>query len=290
MQAVIGFFKNLIGIFTTMKFPMDYIDIILVAIIVYFVIKFARDTRTGHLIRGVLLILALYQIAIFMNLSALTYILKNTIQLSFIAIIIVFQPELRSGLERIGRVRFSSIRNFQSMNKDDYNAMTESMISAVCESCRIMSERRIGALIVFEISAKLGDILDTGINIDAAVTPQTVITIFFPNTPLHDGAVIVRDNRIESAGCLLPLSKNLEISKELGTRHRAAVGVTESSDALAVVVSEETGRISYALDGKIHINITERQLRELLEDKLLIPSKKKRFFGRKKKEVESNEK
>lgn len=290
MQAVLEFFNNLIGIFTTMKFPGDYIDIILVAIIVYYCIKFARDTRTGHLIRGLLLILALYQLAIFMKLSALTYILENTIQLSFIAVIIVFQPELRSGLERIGRMKFSTIQNLRSVSNSDYNVMTKSMIDGVCESCRIMSERRIGALLVFEMTVKLGDILDTGINVDASITPQTLITIFFPNTPLHDGAVIVRENKIASAGCLLPLSKNLEISKELGTRHRAAVGITENSDALAVVVSEETGRISYALDGRIHIGITDHQLKQLLEEKLLIPEKKKRFFKRRGKEVDKDEK
>ena len=114
----------------------------------------------------------------------------------------MFQPELRSGLERIGRVRFSNIRNIQSMSRGDYNAMTQGMIDSICESCRIMSERRIGALMVFEQSVKLGDVRDTGIAMDAAITPQTVITVFFPNTPLHDGAMIIRDNKIVSAGCL----------------------------------------------------------------------------------------
>ena len=224
MQAVLNFFKNLIGIFTTMEFPEDYIDIVLVAIIVYYVIKFAKDTRVGHLIRGIILVLVLYEFAIVAELSALTYILKNTIQLSFIAIIIVFQPELRSGLEKIGRVKFSNIRSFQSLTKSDINAMTTSVIDAVCESCKMLALKKTGALIVFERSSRLGEILDTGTLLDAAVSSQTVMTLFFPNTPLHDGAVIIRDNRIASAGCLLPLSKNLEISKELGTRHRAAVG------------------------------------------------------------------
>ncbi len=290
MQVVLEFFKNLIGIFTTMKFPFDYIDIVLVAIIVYYCIKFAMDTRMGHLIRGVILVLVLYQIAIFMNLSALEYILKNTIMFGFIAVIIVFQPELRAGLERIGRMNFNTIKNLQTANSNDYNLVTGKMIDDICESCRIMSERRIGALLVFEMTVKLGDILDTGISVDASVSPQTLITIFFPNTPLHDGAVIIRDNKIASAGCLLPLSKNLEISKELGTRHRAAVGMTEASDAVVVVVSEETGKISYAIDGKIHIGISQNQLKSILEDKLLLPEKKKRFFKRHKKEVSGDEK
>lgn len=275
MAAIIDFFKNLIGIFTTMKFPVDYLDIILVAIIIYYVIKFAMATRMGNLIRGVLLILALYQFAIFTNFSALVYILKNTIQLSFIAIFIIFQPELRSGLERIGRVKFSTIKNMQSLGKYDPNEAANTMIDAVCESCKILSSRNIGALLVFEQSARLGEILDTGMTVDAAITPQTLITIFFPNTPLHDGAVIIRDNRIASAGCLLPLSKNLELNKELGTRHRAAIGITEASDALAVVVSEETGKISYALNGKINIGVTEQQLRSVLENKFIIPENKK---------------
>lgn len=289
MQLILDFFKNLIGIFSTMEFPADYIDIILVTIIVYYVIKFAKDTRVGHLIRGILLILALYEFSILAELSALTYILKNTIQLSFIAVIIVFQPELRSGLEKIGRVKFSNIRNFQSLNKNDINASTQSMIDSVCESCRVLSSRKIGALIVFERSSRLGEILDTGISVDAAISAQTLITIFFPNTPLHDGAVIFRDNRIASAGCLLPLSKNLDISKELGTRHRAAVGITEMSDALSIIVSEETGKISYALDGKIKIGITADELRKLLEDMFLIADKPHRGFKLFKKEVNDGE-
>ena len=289
MQIIIDFFKNLMGIFATMKFPLDYIDIILVAVLVYYVMKFARDTRTGHLIKGVLVIWVLNQLAYFCELSALNYILENVIQLSFIAIIIVFQPELRSALEKLGRVKFSTIRNIQSLSKSDLNELSHAMIDSVCDSCKVLSERRIGALIVFEMSSKLGEILDTGINIDATVTPQTIITMFFPNTPLHDGAMIIRDNRIISAGCLLPLSKNLEISKELGTRHRAAVGITENSDALSVIVSEETGRISYAIDGKINIDITIEQLRTLLEDKFIIPENKKGLFKFFNKEVTSDD-
>ncbi len=289
MRIVLDFFENLIGIFSTMKFPEDYLDIILVAVLVYYVIKFAKDTRVGHLIRGIVFILVLYELSIFLKLSALTYILKNTIQLSFIAIIIVFQPELRSGLERIGRVKFSTIRNFQSLSKNDINTLTHSMIDSVCESCRILSGRKIGALIVLEMSSRLGEILDTGISIDASVTPQTLITIFFPNTPLHDGAVLIRENRIASAGCLLPLSKDLEISKELGTRHRAAVGITEMSDAIAVVVSEETGRVSYAINGKINIDVSIDALKKLLEEKFIIDEKSSRKFKLFRKEVNDNE-
>lgn len=289
MRVVLDFLKNLMVIFTTMKFPVDFIDVILVAVLVYYVIKFARDTRTGHLIKGVLLILLLNQLALFMDLSALNYILKNTIQLSFIAIIIVFQPELRSALEKLGRVKLSNLRGLQSLSKNDYNKLMESMVDSVCESCKVLSERNIGALMVFEMSGKLGDILDTGISVDAVITPQTIITIFFPNTPLHDGAVIIRENKIVSAGCLLPLSKNLEISKELGTRHRAAVGITEISDALAVVVSEETGRISYAVDGKINIGISIDELKRILESKYIIPEKKSTRFKLFKKEVADDE-
>lgn len=287
MQVVLDFLKNLISIFTTLKFPADYIDIALVAFLVYYCIKFARDTRMGHLIRGILFIIVLYQLALLFELSALSYILTNTLQLSVIAVLIVFQPELRSVLEKIGRVKFTSIRNMHSIKGVDINTVTISMIDSVCESCKLMSERRIGALMVFEMSGKLGDILDTGISVDASITPQTLLTIFFPNTPLHDGAVIIRDNRIASAGCLLPLSKNLEISKELGTRHRAAVGISEISDALAVVVSEETGRISYSLDGKIKIDITVQELYTLLTDKFVVPDKKInpfKFFKKERKE------
>ena len=216
-------------------------------------------------------------------------ILKNTIQLSFIAIIIVFQPELRSALEKLGRVKFSNITNFQSLTGTDVNTSAYAMIDSICESCKVLSLRKIGALVVFERSSKLGDIIDTGTIVDASITSQTLITLFFPNTPLHDGAVIIRDNRIASAGCLLPLSKDLEISKDLGTRHRAAVGITEMSDALSIVVSEETGRISYALDGKIKIGITVEELRELLVDKFIITEKNHRGFKLLKKEVDDGE-
>ncbi len=290
MHLVLDFFKNLIGIFSTMKFPNDYIDIALVTVLVYYIIKFARDTRVGHLMRGIIVIFALYQFSAIVRLSALSYILKNTIQLSFIAIIIVFQPELRAGLERIGRVRFSSLKNFQSLTRNDFNALTNTVINNVCESCQNLSSRKIGALVVFEKTTPLGDLLDTGIAIDSNVNSQTLVTMFFPNTPLHDGAVIIRDNRIASAACLLPLSKNLELSKELGTRHRAAVGVTENSDAISVVVSEETGKISYSINGKIHIGVTVQQLKNILQKNLLIPEKASRGFKLFRKEVADNEK
>lgn len=290
MHLVLDFFKNLIGIFSTMKFPNDYIDIALVTVLVYYIIKFARDTRVGHLMRGIIVIFALYQFSAIVRLSALSYILKNTIQLSFIAIVIVFQPELRAGLERIGRVRFSSLKNFQSLTRNDFNALTNTVINNVCESCQNLSSRKIGALVVFEKTTPLGDLLDTGIAIDSNVNSQTLVTMFFPNTPLHDGAVIIRDNRIASAACLLPLSKNLELSKELGTRHRAAVGVTENSDAISVVVSEETGKISYSINGKIHIGVTVQQLKNILQKNLLIPEKASRGFKLFRKEVADNEK
>lgn len=289
MNTLIGYFKNFIGIFTTMKFPVDYIDIIVVAVIIYFVIKFAMETRTGQLIRGILIILALYQFAIFMHFSALVYILKNTIQLSFIAILIIFQPELRSSLERIGRVKFSTIKNMQSLGKRDPNEASHMMIDAVCESCKVLSSSKIGALMVIERSGKLGDIINTGMSIDAEISPQTLITIFFPNTPLHDGAVIIRENRIASAGCLLPLSKTLQIDKEYGTRHRAAIGITEASDAIAVVVSEETGKVSVAMNGKINFAVSEEKLNDLLVSQFIVPEKKKGIFGLFKKEETNNE-
>ena len=290
MQNILDFFKNLIGIFATMKFPVDYLDILVVAVLIYFVMKFAKETRMGHLIRGILIIFFTLQVAKFMNFTALTYILENTIQLSFIAILVVFQPELRSGLERIGRVKFGTIKGIQSIDRKDYNETTNNMIDSVCESCKILSSRRIGALMVFELSGRLGEIHDTGFPVDAAITTQTLITIFFPNTPLHDGAVIVRDNRIMSAGCLLPLSKNLELNRELGTRHRAALGITESSDAIAVVVSEETGKISYAMNGKLYSGINEEQLRRLFEENFLLPEKRFDPFKMFKKEVADDEK
>ncbi len=251
---------NVIG---SMKFPNDYIDIVLVAILLYYGIKLIRDARAGQLLKGIVVIFVITQVAQILNLSAVSYIVNALWQYGFLAIIVVFQPELRTVLEKVGRTNLRNINIFNTQ-KNDLESKMVHVVNQVCDSCKELSVHQIGALIVFERATKLGDIINTGISLDAEVSSQMIGTIFFPNTPLHDGAVVVRDNRIAAAGCLLPLSQKMEISSQLGTRHRAAVGVGEVSDAFAIVVSEESGHISYAQNGEIVSNITAEELKQVL--------------------------
>lgn len=278
LQWVKDVLSSLWSVITSMKFPTDYIDIVLVAVLLYYCIRIIRDVRAGQLLKGIALILVIMQVARIMNLSALSYIIDNMLQYGFLAIIVVFQPELRTVLEKMGRTNLRNINIFNTQ-KDDLRSKTANVIDQVCICCKDLSARRIGGLLVFERSTKLGDIINTGIAVDSDITSQMLGTIFFPNTPLHDGAVIIRDNRIAAAGCLLPLSQRMEISSSLGTRHRAAVGVSEVSDAFTVVISEETGRISYAYNSEITIGVTVEELKEILTEVMTTESSK--LFGRK---------
>ncbi len=261
------FFDHVLNVIRTIQFK-DYIDILVVAYLIYSVLNFIKQTRAGHLLRGLVALLVLILLGQWLELSAVGYLMNNVLQLSFITIIIVFQPELRSLLEKLGRINLSKVLPFSKTVNSEQDRITAG-VSSVCDCCADLSNRRIGGLIVFEKTIKLGDVESTGIRLDCDLSAQALVTIFFPNTPLHDGAVFIRDFRIMSAGCLLPLSQRLEISKALGTRHRAAVGLSEISDAVIIVVSEETGKISYALNGEIHIGITVEELRTVLTDNFL---------------------
>lgn len=267
------FFGHLVNVIRTIQFK-DCIDILLVAYIIYSVLHFIKQTRAGHLLRGLGILLVLIILAQSMELSAVGYLMTNVLQLSFITIIIVFQPELRSLLEKLGRIDISRVFVFSKTANTETDRINNA-INSVCECCSDLSNRKIGGLMVFEKTTKLGEVEVTGTYLNSDLSAQMLVTIFFPNTPLHDGAVFIRNFRIVSAGCLLPLSQRLEISKALGTRHRAAVGLSEISDAVIVVVSEETGRISYAQNGEIHIGITEEELRTVLLDNFL-PEKNKK--------------
>jgi diadenylate cyclase len=271
------FWKHVCNVFITIQFK-DLIDILVVAYLIYSVLRFIKQTRAGHLLRGLVILLALILLARWLDLSTLGYLMNNVLQLSFITIIIVFQPELRSLLEKLGRAKIANVNLF-SKNGTVMRDRAELGIEAVCESCAELSANRIGGLMVFEKTTKLGDVASTGTYLNSDLSAQMLVTIFFPKTPLHDGAVFIDDFKIVSAGCLLPLSQRLEISKALGTRHRAAVGLSEVSDALVVVVSEETGKISYAQNGEIHLGITVDELRKVLSANFLVEDKK--LFERK---------
>ncbi len=271
MQMISNFLDHVVNVFRTIQFK-DYIDILVVACLIYVVLNFIKQTRAGHLLRGLVILFALILLSQWLNLSAVGYLMTNVLQLSFITIIIVFQPELRSLLEKLGRVNFGRVLPF-SKNFASEDDRIHSGIKNVCDCCTELSSRKIGGLIVFENTTKLGEVEVTGTYLNSDLTAQVLVTIFFPNTPLHDGAVFIRDFRIISAGCLLPLSQRLEISKALGTRHRAAVGLSEISDAIIIVVSEETGKISYAQNGEIHLGVSVNDLKQVLEATFLADEK-----------------
>jgi len=252
----------------------DVVDILVVAYLIYLVMIWIKDTRTWTLFKGVVIVLAVAIIAYIFQLHTLWFVISKTITVGAFAIIVVFQPELRRALEQIGQGKlFESILN-TSEEADD--ALSNESIEGIAKACMHMAKFKTGALIVIEQDTKLGDVERTGIKIDAVISSQLLINIFEKNTPLHDGAVIIKNNRVAAATCFLPLSDSMEISKDLGTRHRAAIGITEGTDALVLVVSEETGIVSSVRNGKI-----KRGLDAEIIKKILLATKKRKRSDKK---------
>ncbi|WP_347561275.1 diadenylate cyclase CdaA [Senegalia massiliensis] len=239
----------------------DIIDMIIVAIAFYKIYTLVRETRAEQLIKGIVVLLVATKMSEWLRLFTTNWILERTMTVGVIALLIVFQPELRRALEYIGRSRFFT-KSFIEIKEEDISHVIEEIVEASAS----LSRQKIGALIVFERETRLSEIVETGNIINGSVSSGLLINIFIPNTPLHDGAVIIKDNTIRAAGCVLPLSENMSISKELGTRHRAALGVSERSDALAIVVSEETGAISIADRGKLSRYVDIQTLRQILQN------------------------
>lgn len=244
----------------------DFIDVIIVAVIFYYLINLIRETRAMQLVKGIIFLFAVFFLSQRLNLNALNYILGGAMQIGAFAIIVLFQPELRSLLERMGRFKVGRIIDFAVDNSEEELARTIESISLAAEN---MSLTKTGALIVIERSTRLGEFINTGTMLEANVTSGLLENIFVPNTPLHDGAVIIRGSKIITAGCLLPLTANNNLSRDLGTRHRAAIGLSEVTDAVIVVVSEETGKISIALNGSLTRNLNRESLAKALK-KLII--------------------
>lgn len=236
----------------------DILDIAIVAYIFYMLSTFVRETRAGTLIKGIILLLIFTWASNLLQLNTINYLLRNLMQFAFMAFIVIFQPELRRALEKVGRTNFSSL-----FSQED-NSSAETIASEIAAAAVAMSSRRIGALIVLERNTKIGDIVRTGCEIDSNISSELLINIFIPNTPLHDGAVIIKNNRIAAARCILPLTQNETLSREFGTRHRAALGLSEGSDAAVIVVSEETGKISFTLNGNMSRNYTEDTLKKVI--------------------------
>ncbi len=249
----------------------DFIDICFVAFIVYNAIRIMRETRAETLIKGVILLALAYLFSWLLDLDAMSFIIRSVFsQWVIVILIILFQPEVRRALEQMGKSKLSRLTIFGPRREDRvYRRMISEALNEVCQACAVMSERHIGALLVWERNTALGDIISTGTLVDAHLTGNLVMNIFFPNSPLHDGALVVREGRISAAGCILPLTKRTDVEDDLGTRHRAAIGISEESDALVIVVSEETGGISLADNGDLHRDLQQMQLYNILRTDLL---------------------
>ncbi len=235
------------------------IDIAIIAIVFYKVLGLIKETRAEQLVKGFLIILIISKLSEWAKLYAINYILQNTFTIGLIALVIIFQPELRKALEHLGRSQWLISTAKKGSAEEQIRSINE-----IVDAVSVMSRKKIGALIVMERLIGINDIIDTGTRIEAKISADLIMNIFYPKSPLHDGAVVIKNNRLMAAGCLLPLSSNKYISKELGTRHRAAMGMTESSDALIVIVSEETGAISMAVEGKLQRFLDTTTLRDLM--------------------------
>ena len=240
----------------------DLIDILIVSVIVYYLINLIRETRAMQLVKGIIFLFIAFFLSQWLKLNALNYILGGAMQIGAFAVIVIFQPELRNLLERMGRFKVGRIIDFASdTTEDDLHRVIDSIAQAAAN----MSATKTGALIVMERATRLGEYISTGTMLDANVSSGLLENIFVPNTPLHDGAVIIRNNKIVTAACLLPLTANNNLSRDLGTRHRAAIGLSEVTDAVIIVVSEETGKISIALNGSLTRNLSRESLAKALK-------------------------
>ena len=242
----------------------DIIEIIILAIAFYEIIAWFKKTKAWILVKGIVIILGFTLIASIFNLNTILWIMSQTLSVGIIALVIIFQPELRKALEQIGRKNFITDILSLDSNKKVSERFSDKTINELVKAAYELGRTKTGALIVIEQDYSLLDYVKTGIDVDAVITSQLLINIFEHNTPLHDGAVIIKGNRVLSATCYLPLSDNMELSKELGTRHRAGVGISEATDAFTIIVSEETGKVSVTQSGQLIRNLDGEQLRELL--------------------------
>lgn len=239
----------------------DIIDILIVSYVIYKLIMLVRGTRAAQLLKGIVVVVVTWALSIWLELHTLQWMMNQMFTFGVLAVIIIFQPELRNALEKIGR---GKLFTRTSVEEEDFSKRVGEVIKAV----NYMAKRKIGALIVFERETGLNDYIESGTGIRSEISSELMINIFIPNTPLHDGAVIIKENQLMAAGCYLPLSENPFISKELGTRHRAAIGMSEVSDAISIVVSEETGQVSLAMNGQVVRDIKEESLISKLFEEL----------------------
>ena len=277
--------ERVVGLFSSINVATSLVDIAIVAALFYMVFKLVRDSRAEQLVKGIFYFLIIYVFARILKLTTLLYLMNIFVTNALILLVVIFQPELRRALERAGHSRVGAgFFNF-GLTDDDlaHNARVDQSINAVCDGMELLQRQKMGALVVFERATRLGEVMLTGTELNAEPSAELVGNLFFNKSPLHDGAVIVRDGKIAAAGCILPLSDNLQIKSDLGTRHRAAVGMSENSDAVVLVLSEESGELSLAVSGVLKQNYSHDSLRLALRNMLLEqePSnEKKRWFQR----------
>ena len=253
--------------FSLLDYIISLTDIFLVWFVFYKLLQIIKGTKAVQLLRGILLIVVVRFASEIIGLHTLSYLMEDVMTWGVLAIIIIFQPELRRALEQLGRGRLFTRTNFQEEN------IQEQTIEAIVKSTTYMAKRRIGALLSIERETGLNDYIETGIRLDSRVSSELLINIFIPNTPLHDGAVILQNGTVAAAACYLPLSESPFVSKELGTRHRAALGISEVTDSITIVVSEETGSISLTKNGELYRNLSIDELQKMLENEMSINNK-----------------
>ena len=263
MKEIVSFFNNIGRTLPTIT-VIDIIDILLVAFVIYAVINLIHTTSAAKIAKAIILLLLLTLLTDLVNLHAMNYLLDKILELGFVALVIVFQPELRRMLEKLGGRSITELLVKPSSADDTENAITQAVAA-----CEIMSNEKTGALIVFERDNSLEQICKSGTTVDAAVSQELIRNIFFPKASLHDGAMVIRNGRIEAAGCVLPLSENRHLSTDLGTRHRAGVGMSEASDAVVLIVSEETGTMSVAIGGMLKRHLAPETLERMLRKELI---------------------
>ena len=267
LSNIQNLFKSIWSVFTTISF-IDILDIALLSFIFYKAIKIIRETRAGQLVKGILFLVLAYIFCVSFKLKSMEFLLELVLKNGFLAILVMFQPELRRALEKVGRTSMSKISFFE--HTDEYTEKWTKAINEICDACEELSATTTGALIVIERQTKLGEQINTGTIINATPSKELFGNIFYPKTPLHDGAAIIRDGIVFAAACFLPKPEREElINKSLGSRHRAAIGMSENSDALVIVVSEETGTISVAHNGELSRNFTSKSLNKFLTEKII---------------------
>lgn len=268
-NTIVDFFSQVKGLFATFG-VIDAVDIMFVALVLYFIIRIIRETRAMNLIKGILFLAFVYFVVSFLGMGASSHLLKSIFSNILIIVVVLFSPEIRNVLEQMGKgAARNSIKTIIHSGVGLEIVSIQKSIDSVCKACADMADDKCGALIVFEGETMLGDIIETGTILDAKPSKELIENVFYPKSPLHDGAMIIRGGNVYAAGCILPLTNDTDISSSLGTRHRAAIGISQQSDAIVVIVSEETGYISIAQGGNIEYNVSSGVVRDVLSNQFI---------------------